>query len=265
MTNEFPTQLRDGQVFAYIDESTSDAAEGIATDESTQFVDAYLSEHPEFAPEIQQLHQTHEALLSALDHANAPTTLELGEYLMGMLPADRAAEVEAAIAQHPTLARATADLEAYWAALDAASARAADPQPSLFTQAVAQVDILIARAVDGLRDALAGGPTPALAGLRGDAAEQEQLTFEAGDAHIIIETTADNEYPEKRMVLGLVIGLDASETFAAHLYCGGTMLQKVAVDDLGNFVIPNISPDIHELILSSEQSPTEIHIQHLPI
>ena len=258
MASEFPAQLNDGQVLAYIDDT--------ANNETKRLVEAYLSDHPDFAQEIQQMSHLQETLIGALNRATSPSSLELGEYLLGLLPTARASEVEQAIATHPAIARETAALEAYWTMLTPDLDPPPESRGSMVSQAAGQVDILIAKLVNSLSGHLTGGPTPALAGVRGTRGEQqEQLTFEAGDAQIIVEIEEDTVHPEQRMILGLVIGLDAPKTFDAHLYCDGTLLQTVAVDELGNFIIPNISPALHELILSSGQSPTEIHIQHVPI
>jgi hypothetical protein len=119
-----------------------------------------------------------------------------------------------------------------------------------------RIRVLVARLVDlGSR-----APTLAYAGTRGE--EKGPRIYQAGGAQIAVEVQEDAGRHDRRVLLGLVTGTALHE-LAAHLWQAGQRVTTVPVDDLGNFVIPDLAPGQYELILSGPQ--VEIHIQSLDI
>lgn len=69
----------------------------------------------------------------------------------------------------------------------------------------------------------------------------------------------DTTQPDRKIILGLVLGVATDQTLTVHLWQTNRKLATTPVDDLGNFVFAGLLAGLYELILSS---PTfEIHIQ----
>jgi hypothetical protein len=173
-----------------------------------------------------------------------------------------------AIGQHldkcPHCRREIAQLEGYLAEL------APTLEPGPLERVVGRVRVLVARLVSGGSGGRLPGPwamAPAYAGMRGDESGAPRV-FQADDAQVIVEIEADAERPDRKTVLGLVIGLDEGprsegSEFEAHLWQAGQRVTTTPVDELGNFVLPGLLPGTYELILTSANF--EIHIQHIQV
>jgi hypothetical protein len=125
------------------------------------------------------------------------------------------------------------------------------------------VKVLIAKLIAGARDMARPAqltPAPAYAGLRGE--EEGPYLYQAGEAQVAIEFRYDVEQQDRKVLLGLVMGVHTRE-LKAHLWRDDEPLTEVSVDELGNFVIPGLEPAKYELILSGPE--TEIHIQTLQV
>jgi hypothetical protein len=97
---------------------------------------------------------------------------------------------------------------------------------------------------------------PAFAGIRGEQEAPSIYQFDGGQ--IAIEVQDDAEQPDRKVILGLITGLD-TRGITAHLWQGGQHVTTVPVDESGNFVIAHLTPGEYELILSSAE--VEVHIQ----
>jgi hypothetical protein len=127
-----------------------------------------------------------------------------------------------------------------------------------------RVKVLVARLADrGQGPDLPGQPAlaPAYAGVRGD--EEEPYIYQAGDFQVVVEVQEDTEQPDRRMILGLLVGLEDTQGTQVHVWQADVLLTTVAIDELGNFVVPDLVPGTYELILSGPE--VEIHIQHLEV
>jgi hypothetical protein len=102
---------------------------------------------------------------------------------------------------------------------------------------------------------------PAYAGIRGEG--EAPLIYQADDIQVVVQAQEDAERPDRRAILGLVIGLTEGHELKAHLWRSGQRIVTVPVDELGNFVIPDLTPGGYELILSGPE--LEIHIQELQV
>jgi len=117
--------------------------------------------------------------------------------------------------------------------------------------------VLVARLVTG------GGVSQlplALApvGIRGD--EAGPAVYRAEDVEVLIEVQEDAERPDRKVLLGLVTGLeDAGQVQIIVVEpTSADLVANTSVDKLGNFIIPNLVPATYDLVLSG---PTlEIHI-----
>lgn len=261
MESEFPPELRNGQIQAYID--------GTADAQTQALIEAYLTDDPAFAESLRQFAWLNDKLAKTLHHVTSPSSLELGEYLLGLLTEERACAITQDIQSYPHLARAVDTLQSFLDASDVSPSHVSFGQAPLPTRLAYQVQVIIARVVEGLDAVFVAGVSPALAGIRGEPSlrgqRQERLAFEAGDAQIILEVQQDPAQQAHRMILGLVIGVDAPDTFEAFLYSAGDLLQSVPVNDIGNFVITGVVPNLYDLILGPADGSSEIHIQEIRV
>jgi hypothetical protein len=137
-------------------------------------------------------------------------------------------------------------------------------QPSPWERAKGRVRVVVAQLLSGPQWTglpSFGAPAPALAGIRG--AEEAPFIFEADDVQVVIEIHGDPEWPDRKSILGLVMGVDDPGAMKAHLWQAGTLRNTQPVDGLGNFVFSNLPAECFELILSGLD--TEIHIQELDL
>jgi len=102
---------------------------------------------------------------------------------------------------------------------------------------------------------------PAHAGVRGD--QGEPLIYEADKIQIVIEVHDAEDQPGRKTMFGLVIGLDEPHQSLVHLWRAEKQIISVPVEELGNFLIPDLTPGRYELILSGPD--LEIHVQNLEI
>jgi anti-sigma factor ChrR (cupin superfamily) len=194
-------------------------------------------------------------LTTQLYRVTCPSPHELGEYHLDMLPAAQVDAIRRHLAECPYCAQEIAQLQGYLEAM----AADLDLEHSLLDR----IKIWIARIVDSgtaLNSPQAGALQPALAGLRGETSGPR--IYQANDAQIAIEVQDDAEHRGRKVLLGLVTGID-TRAFKAHLWKAGRPTASVEIDELGNLIIPGVEPANYELILSGPD--IEIHIQELPI
>jgi hypothetical protein len=246
MPCEFPPELDDRALLAYLD------------GEADRQVVAHLERCPHCRERATRLARLQSRLTSELYRLACPSTVELGEYHLGVLPPEQAEAVAQHVAECPHCSRELAQLEGYLAEL----APALEPGP--LERAGEQIRVLIARLLD--RNSGRGpfgqpAVAPAYAGLRGD--EEEPLIYQAEDVQVVIQIQQDVERPERKTILGLVVGLGENQELEAHLWQAGQRITVAAVDELGNFVMSDVVSGSYELILSGPE--VEIHVQALEI
>lgn len=240
-----PPELSDRELLTYID------------GEADQQVVAHLERCSHCQERARRLTRLQDRLTAQLYRVVCPSPLELGEYHLGLLPRDQAAAVAWHLAECPHCAREVAQLEDYLTEL------APTLEPGLLEQVKERVKVLVAHLVNGgLAAGLLTQPTlaPAYAGIRGG--EGEPFLYQADDVQIAAEVQDDAERSDRKVLLGLVIGMEPSGV-KAHLWQADQRVAVVPVDELGNFVIPGLAPGSYELILSGPE--VEIHIQDLEI
>lgn len=246
MPCEFPPELDDRSLLAYLD------------GEADRQVVAHLERCPHCRDRATRLAQLQSRLTAELYRLACPSTVELGEYHLGVLLPEQAEAVAHHVAECPHCSRELAQLEDYLAEL----APALEPGP--LERAREQIRVLIARLLDrnsGTRPFGQPAMVPAYAGLRGD--EEEPLIFQAEDVQVVIQIQQDAERPERKTILGLVVGLGENRELEAHLWQAGQRVTVAAVDELGNFVMSDVVSGSYELILSGPEM--EIHVQALEI
>ncbi|MDY6877282.1 MAG: hypothetical protein SWK90_13910 [Chloroflexota bacterium] len=240
-----PPELNDRDLLTYID--------GEADDQ----VVAHLEQCLSCREKVCRLARLQDRLTTQLYRITCPPPMELGEYHVGMLPHDKAAAVAHHLAECPHCAREVAQLKEYLAEL--APALELGPLERIKERA----RVLVARLVNGgLEAGLLAQPAlaPVYAGVRGE--REEPYLYQADDVQIAVEVQDDTERPGHKVILGLVLGTEP-DGLEAHLWQANQRVIVVSVDDLGNFVIPNLAPGSYELILCGPE--VEIHIQELQV
>lgn len=241
-----PPELEDIQLLAYLD---GEAEPGVS---------AHLQVCPHCQCRADMLADLQQALTRSLYRATCPTSRELGEYHLGLLPASQAQAVSDHLTICPFCAEERAQLRTFLAEPDPRR------EPSPLEKAASQVKVTIARLLSGPSWAGAfGAPSlaPALAGVRGD--EERPLIYEAGEIQIALEIQSDENQPDCRAMLGLITGIAPTENVTAHLWRDNHHFGSVTVDDLGSFLFEGLPVASYDLILSAPEH--EIHLQSMPI
>jgi hypothetical protein len=240
-----PPELNDRELLTYID------------GEADQQVVAHLERCPHCREKAHRLARFQHRLTAQLYRLTCPSSMELGEYNLGLLPRDQAAAVARHLAECPHCTREVAQLKDYLTEM----APTLELGPLEWVKE--QVKVLVARLVSGgpggrplKRPALA----PAYAGVRGE--EEGPYVYQAGDVQIAIGVQDDAERPGRKVIFGLATGMATGEA-QVHLREAGQRVAVVPVDELGNFVLPNLAPGTYDLILSGPG--VEIHVPELQV
>jgi hypothetical protein len=240
-----PPELNDRELLTYID------------GEANQQVVAHLERCPHCCEKAHRLARLQHRLIAQLYRLTCPSSMELGEYDLGLLPREQAAAVARHLAECPHCIREVAQLRDYLT--DLAPTLGLSPLERFREQ----IKVLVARLVSvGPGSGLLKQPAlaPAYLGVRGE--EEGSLVYQADDIQVVIEVHEDVDQPDRRVLLGLVTEIEPRE-LKVHLWQASQSIATVSVDELGNFAIPGLAPGSYELILSGPE--VEIHIQALEI
>lgn len=188
--------------------------------------------------------------------AEAVSDEEIGAYHLGLLPPERAREVEIYLKRNPGRAVELQVLDNYLAELEdelpsvQSLAEVADPARSLLEQIVESVRVLVARPV-------AASPTNGFA-LLGN--EQERWLYEVEGAQIFLNVQDDAEIPGRKALYGLVNGIEL-EGLKVRVWPSRERAKSVETDvaTFGNFLIPKLEPATYELCLVRSQVEIRIH------
>lgn len=215
----FPPELDDKQLLIYLDGQA---------DEATR---SHLTDCTHCRERAQALDRLQKRLTSKLYRHTCPSSIELGEYHLRMLPASQMLVIAQHVRECPHCAREIAELEEFFLG---------DLQP-MEGNLLGKVKVLIARLVgEGT-----GESAPAFAALRGKA--KGPLTLEADGILIVLDIQPSNE--GKVNILGQVAAEDQEQWTQAtvELRQGGELLFTTTVDDLGAFHVEGIIPGSKEL------------------
>lgn len=175
-----------------------------------------------------------------------PESSELGEYRIGILPAQRAAFFKSHLEECPHCSRELAQLSDYLE----------DVQRDLEWSLTERVKVWIAERVPDF----SGPQGMAVAySMRG---ESESLKFFlAGDAEITLDIAEKPEQRGRRVIVGLLTGVELGGGATARLFSDGELITEARVNELGNFVLEAVECNKCRLILSG--SDYEIRIEDL--
>jgi hypothetical protein len=224
-------------------------------------VQAHIEQCPHCRQRALELAALQRRLLAGLYRAVCPTSDELGEYQLGLLPADQASAMTQHLAECPHCTREVAQLQTYLADLSPAQEPKSVPGP--LEQVQDRVRTLIAQLASAT-STLGGmgqpGLAPALAGIRGQ--EQTACRYEADGIEVVIDHQPDYEQPGCRAILGLIIGLESTGVVAA-LWQRDQRIATSDVDDLDTFTLAGVPPGTYELLFTGPE--IEILVKDLKI
>lgn len=225
--------------------------------EANPEVAMHVSQCPQCQQRAALLASVQQAATARLYRVACPSSLELGEHHMSLLPAVRSAAVQQHVAVCPHCAQELTQLDTFL------SSRDPYLHPAPWQVIKRNVQVIVARLTSGPQlGGLFGQPTqaPALAGLRGE--ERSPLTYEAGDAQIILEVQNGAPQAGRKTLMGLVLGWDSEETMV-RLWRDERLVSTVPLDAFGNFTIDDLAPGQYEMFVTHE--PAEVYIQDLTI
>jgi hypothetical protein len=240
MACDYVSRLPEGAVLAAIDGA------------GDQAIREHIDQCVDCAAEVEQLRRASSLLSVRLFRAACPSSLDLGEYSLKLLPAERAASVASHVAACPHCTLELRQLHAFLAQPEPPA------KPSPVEALFQPVRVLVAELARGL-NAL-GQPAPAFAALRGQSSAP--VAYQADGHRVLIEIAQDDDQPGRRMLTGLLT-TPANGQARAYLWRQGSLLQTHPIDDLGNFEMSGLEPGHYELILAA--GDFEVHIQSLPI
>lgn len=241
-----PPQLADTDLLAYLD------------GEASAQVAAHLERCPHCRKRARRLARLQRQLVAGLYRYHCPSPAELGEYHLNLLPRYQTAALDRHLVECLHCAQEVRQLEEYLAEL------APELELSVLERVRGRVRVLVARLVNGgMGVDLLGQPglAPAYSAVRGD--EGETLIYDADGVQVVVEIHQEPDQPDRRNILGLVVGLDDPHLCEVHLWRDDRRVATVPVEELGNFVIPDLTPGGYELIISGPEE--EIHIQGLQV
>jgi len=225
----FPPELEEKSLWTYVDkEADQDIAHHLAGCE-------YCRER------ATALSRLRDEVKSRVYRTSCPPALELGDYFLHLLPANQSLVVAQHVRECRHCAQELATLEKYLA------------QPVSEDNVMGVITTLIARLVSG-------ESSPAFAGLRGE--DDEPFIYQADNVQVVIEVQDDIEQMSRKILLGLVTGLESNK-FTIQVSQEGQVIATSSVDEIGNFVISHLIPGHYQLILSGAN--IEIHIQSLSV
>ena len=212
--------LDDTQIISYV--------EGEADDKTVAHIRKckYCAERARQATLLQQRMRTR------LYRSTCPSSMELGNYHLGLLPDPEKMVIAQHVRQCPHCRRETAELEKFLAEPDV--------QPDLWTA----TKVLFARLVDG-------GAMPAFGALRGES--KGPLTFEADGVVITLDVSPGSN--SHMSILGQLAADDQDEWTGAKVELQqADSLLTTSLDDLGAFRFEEIRPGAAKFIITSPAS-----------
>ena len=221
-----PPELDDRQLLLYLD------------GERSADIVAHLERCPYCRERSHQLARVQNYLTAQLYRITCPPSVELGDYVLGMLPANQSAMIADHLQNCPHCTQEVSQLTDYLGELG--SIPKANP--------VEQVKVLIARMIDGIElGKLFGGMTlaPAYATLRGGTSGT--ITLQADGILIILEVQPATT--GRKAILGQIASDEQDRWTGAkvELYRSDVLLASDSVNDFGAFHCDGILPGAVEL------------------
>jgi hypothetical protein len=214
--------------------------------ECPALVGAHLEQCPYCRERSRKLAGMQNYLTTQLYRLTCPTSIELGDYVLGMLPAKQSESMAVHVQDCPHCTQEVSQLKDYLG--DLALAPRANP--------LEQVKVLIARLIGEIGTSQGYGGmafAPAYATLRGG--PLETITLQADGILIVLEVQPSDT--ERVAIIGQ-LNADEQDGWtgaAVELYQAGALLSSVSIDDLGAFRFEGILPGSTEIKIIRVRGP----------
>ncbi|NLS76446.1 MAG: carboxypeptidase regulatory-like domain-containing protein [Chloroflexi bacterium] len=219
-------------------------------DEAEPEVAAHLEGCHDCRERAERLRRLERQLAAKLDRADCPSSLELGEFHLRVLPSEREASVARHLAECPRCRREVAQLVAYQAQAPLA------PEPGLLDRLFEGARVLWARRVSR---ATAAALAPAYRGAEAAA----PAIYQAEEARLIIEAEPDPARPGRFVVTGLVTGAEALGAAEVQLWLAGEPAGRAPVGEVGDFALEGLAAGSYTLVLAAPGA--EIRVRNLVV
>jgi len=226
-----PPQPDDGELLAYLD------------GEDRPEIEAHLRACRHCLDRARELAAYNDRLVARLYRFMCPSSLDLGEYVLGMLSAGGADGIEGHLRECPRCQAEVAQLRTYLADVEP------DIAHGVSRGALDVIRSLVARLVSGPRGSMGtGAPSlvPALAGIRGEG--EGLCVYRADEVQIALEVHEDADRPDRWILFGLVMGTETGD-MTARLVRDGQEVAASEMTDLGNFDLSDLSSGSYCLTL----------------
>jgi hypothetical protein len=194
---------------------------------------------------LRSLDGTLQAHLHRLD---CPTTDELGEYHQEMLTKAQSIDITSHLELCLHCSREIMELDAFLLKSEA----------DISISAASRIQTIVAELISSSRSGFSLADSafaPAISGIRGVA--EQPFIYQADDIRVSLDISLDPDHPSKKMVLGLVTGVD-TQTLSANLLREDEIMASSNVDDSGNLVITNLESGIYDIHLLGKDNRIEI-------
>ena len=238
----FPPELDDKQLLVYLDDPDS-------YPETVHHLEncSYCHER------AQALDRFQKGLAARVYRITCPSTMELGEYQLGMLSDSRMTTIWEHLNEEgcPHCVKEVLQFETYM------------DEPATQSDLFGPMKVFMARLIKGPEAGL-GVPdmqlAPALSGIRGE--DEEFFSYKADSVQIDIYLQDDTEQIGRKVLVGFVTGLESNE-FKIEAFQKNLVVASVSIDEIGNCTVPHLLPGRYKLILSG--SGIEIRIQAIEL
>lgn len=237
MSCVIPPELDDRQLLAYLDGETDSQ------------VAHHLDQCSHCRENARQLAHLQDQLTARLYRISCPSSLELGDYQLGLLSTAQAVAIAQHVNECPHCKREVSVLREYLNG---------EIEPDLQASLVKRVKVMIARLV---RDGQGWGqpsPVPGMVGIRGG--DEGPRIYQVDGVQLALEIQDDAGSPGRKVVLGLVTGLD-STGLRVTLRQADQIVATTSVDNVGNFAFAQLNRGHYQLILTRPE--VEIHVESL--
>ena len=187
------------------------------------------------------------SLRTGLLRRTCPSSLTIGEYALGALPPSEMLSVAEHLVECPHCRAESRSFSTFLSEPD-------EPMPE--SGILGAVRRLLARPL--------AAPEPALVGMRGTE-DEGTVTYAANGLRLTVSVQPAGPGKPGGVLVGLV--QQDSESFtdaSARLYAADRLLQREAVDDLGNFLFRDVAPGSYRIEVSVPDAIVEIDAVHVP-
>jgi hypothetical protein len=219
--------------------------------EADPAVKRHLEQCPFCRAQAQTLADLQQRLAVQLYRVDCPAPLDLGEFHLGQLPAERVDAINRHLSHCDHCRGELTQLSRMMQRWPVPDEQALQPDQR------SGLRVLVAKLLDDLATLWQpGGPAPAF-GLRGQL--PEMTVYTAAEMTVALTIQDDPEQRGHKELLGLLSGANEPDQMLADLWQEHQLLSTAPVDEFGNFALSALVPGTYGLTLNGPDLAIEIH------